>query len=342
VGLSPDEVGSPIFHEKISEFFARQFSYFRGKARVICDDQARTIHVTWSKNSDFVDPISRAMELVRQGEIRDAIPILWTALQQDPSDPSILYNLGLAYNATGQTRQAINTLGRLLEIAPNHIHGLIAIGVAFVQDSQIDNATDHLERALVLEPKNIFALRNLAACRLKQGRAENAVELLATARALAPDDIQILVSYGTALEEAGRSEEADAEYLRAIEIGGPTSWVEMAKQRRSAMAQEVLRKRGGDLRPDVVMYMSAALERFEKMNQQQIKALAMEIAMLGQSGLDINNPDKKYVLKTIPGSFTGLHLLATMYAAFQSFAPGTDVGINFSQEYQAALALRTS
>jgi hypothetical protein len=107
------------------------------------------------------------------------------------------------------------------------------------------------------------------------------------------------------------------------------------------LAQKVLRKRGGDLRPDVMMYITGSLERFSKMNAGEIKAVGMEIAMLGQNGLDINDPGKKYTLRSISGSFSGLHLVAMMYTAFQQIAPGTDVGIDFSKEYEAAKELGT-
>ena len=341
-GLEKSEVGTAAFHEQVAQFFAKQFASFRGKARVICDDQSRTIHVAWSKDAGFIEPLDRALELLRGGKIQEAIPVLWTALQQDPSNPNILYNLGVAYNEVGLNGQSIQTLARLLEIAPDHVHGLAAMGVAYMRGSQLSAAADYLEKAIELEPNNLWALRNFAACRMKQGKPELAVELLEQAIRLAPNDIQILVSYGTALEEAGRTEDADDQYLKAIKVGGPANWVDLAKTRRTELAQKVLRKRGGDLRPDVMMYITGSLERFSKMNAGEIKAVGMEIAMLGQNGLDINDPDMKYTLRSIPGSFSGLHLVAMMYTAFQQIAPGTDVGIDFSREYEAAKELGPS
>ena len=59
--------------------------------------------------------------------------------------------------------------------------------------------------------------------------------------------------------------------------------------------------------------------------------------MKGQSGLDINNPAKQYTLKSLPGEFSGLHLLAIMYAAFQKVDPSADLGADFSKEYAMAL-----
>ncbi len=54
-------------------------------------------------------------------------------------------------------------------------------------------------------------------------------------------------------------------------------------------------------------------------------------------GFSINDPSKKYLLKSLGGEFTGLQLVSIMYAAYQQFAPGQDVGIDLSEEYAAAV-----
>ena len=65
----------------------------------------------------------------------------------------------------------------------------------------------------------------------------------------------------------------------------------------------------------------------------------MEIAMLGRSGLDINNPDQKYTLSSLPGKFSGMRLLSMMYVGFQIIAPEHNVGIDLSLEYAEAKRL---
>jgi 5-methylcytosine-specific restriction enzyme B len=58
--------------------------------------------------------------------------------------------------------------------------------------------------------------------------------------------------------------------------------------------------------------------------------------ILGNKGLDINDPSKKHEIQAWSGDFTGLHLISIMYAAFQRFAPDTDIGIDLSKEYRIA------
>ena len=59
--------------------------------------------------------------------------------------------------------------------------------------------------------------------------------------------------------------------------------------------------------------------------------------MLGRSGLDINDPEPKYRLKSAPGEFSGLQLVAIMYVGLKRLAPDTDSSIDLSEEYALAM-----
>jgi hypothetical protein len=45
----------------------------------------------------------------------------------------------------------------------------------------------------------------------------------------------------------------------------------------------------------------------------------------------------KYRLKSLPGTFSGLQLLAYMYVGFKRLEPATDIGVDFAKEYEEAL-----
>ncbi len=64
--------------------------------------------------------------------------------------------------------------------------------------------------------------------------------------------------------------------------------------------------------------------------------------MFGRNGLDINDPTDRYTLKTLPGSFSGLHLLAIMYTAFRQIGPTMDTCADFGAAYQAALEMQNT
>jgi Flp pilus assembly protein TadD len=339
IGLSQTDVGGLDFTSKVSEFFASEFAKFGGRARVICNDSTQTIDVKWTKERSFKDPKDRALEMLQAGKIAEAIPLLWTLYQEHPNDTESVYNLGVAYSELGQIPKAISILERLIELAPKHVHGLIGLGVAYIRSQKLQFGEDYLRKALKLEPNNQWALKNLGACLLKQGKADEAVPVLEAAVKAAPRDVQSIIGLGQALEEIGRSDEADDQYVKAIQISGPPHLIDLAKERRTAIAQKTMRDRGV-FRPDVMMYITGALDKFANMSSKEIQAIGFEIAILGQNGLDINNPDKRYSLQSLPGTYSGLHLCSIMYTAFQDFAPGEDVGIDFSKEYQAAVSMR--
>ena len=123
--------------------------------------------------------------------------------------------------------------------------------------------------------------------------------------------------------------------------GHPASpMVEQAEKARTAFAQKRSRLVGG-FQPDVMMYIASALQTFKKGGEKQRQAIALEIAMLGRTGLDINDPTDKYTLKALTGKFSGLHLLAIMYTAFRQIDPTMDTGADFAAEYQAAAEMQS-
>jgi hypothetical protein len=98
-------------------------------------------------------------------------------------------------------------------------------------------------------------------------------------------------------------------------------------------------KADGQLRMDAVMYCLAAIEKFQAIGPGKSQAVTYEIARLGRDGLDINNPVRKYTLKSMEGEFTGMQLLAYMFVGLKQIDPSLDPGIDFEKEYQAALDL---
>ena len=89
------------------------------------------------------------------------------------------------------------------------------------------------------------------------------------------------------------------------------------------------------------MYIASALQTFEELGPKKRKAIALEIAMLGRSGLDINDPGDNYTLKSLPGKFSGLRLLAIMYTPFRQIDPTMDTGAEFSAEFKAATEMQS-
>lgn len=115
--------------------------------------------------------------------------------------------------------------------------------------------------------------------------------------------------------------------------------VRPAEELRTRIAQASIRcVDHGALRDDIVRFIAGALARFDERGPRRREETALEIALLSERGLDIADPAPKYALKTLPGAYSGLHLLAIMYAAFRQIDPAIDIGADFLREYETALA----
>ncbi len=99
---------------------------------------------------------------------------------------------------------------------------------------------------------------------------------------------------------------------------------------------ELLKKK----HPAAVWFLLGALERFDGMTEEEIKALSFEIGLLGNSGLNYASPDQKYTLSNCPGEkFSGLQLMCLMYAGFSRFAPEQNLGMDLEEPFRTALQL---
>jgi tetratricopeptide (TPR) repeat protein len=151
---------------------------------------------------------------------------------------------------------------------------------------------------------------------------------------LKPDNQVYLLALAMCLIDLKQYDEADKVLKRIIEIAPYTRQANSAKEFLTQLASMSIQGKG--LRMDVVRYCTEALGLFTKAGGDKTKTIAAEIGLLGGNGLDLNSPEQKYSLKSLPGKFSGLQLLSYMYVAFKQLDPNLDVGVDFSKEYSAA------
>ena len=86
------------------------------------------------------------------------------------------------------------------------------------------------------------------------------------------------------------------------------------------------------------MYMLGALKELKPMPQSNVHRIALEIAMVGMTG--INPKNKGYKINALPGrEFGGYEFLAYYYVSWAIAIPEkvNDLGLPFRNAYQAAL-----
>lgn len=341
--LPPDarQVGTDRFKDAVLMHFTNEYLSKGQQAVVAVDDETITV-VAFDPQED--GPLDAILPMLNAGRIAEAVSLLEALVKADPQNVDALYNLGIAYSELGQFDEAVIRLKRAVQLKPDHSRAWTGIGVAYQRMGRPDQAMEAVKKAVEADPSDGYGHRNLGAMLASAGRLEEALGHMRAARKALPDDQQAAFGVAMVLDRIGGDDEraeADELYQMIISKWPGSRVAEMAREARTKLAHQDMRAAvGGGLRPDVVMYLAGALDRFDKMKPAEVQALAMEIAIKGQSGLDINDPEQKYTLKSLPGQFSGMHLVSIMYAAFKRIAPDLDGGIDLSKEYEAALAMR--
>ena len=343
VNLLPAEarqVGTAAFKTAVMLHFAAEYGSQGQTAMVTVDDKEITVMAFPAEASalDFVLPMLKA------GKIAEAVPYLESLTKSAPANAAVLYNLGISYSEIGQYDEAIIRLKRAVQLEPEHAHAWVGIGNAYYRMRKPEQALEAFTKAVALDPNDGYTHRNLGGILIGFKRLDEAVAHLRKALNLMPDDPQSIFGLATALEELGTDEadeEADTLYQRLIQEHPTSPMVEQAEKSRTAFGHKRL-KAGSvtGFRPDVMMYIAGAMQTFKKLGAKKRQEIAFEIALLGRTGLDINDPSDKYKLKSLTGKFTGLHLLAIMYTAFRQIDPAMDTGADFDAEYKSALEMQ--
>jgi len=325
--------------DEVAEWVGRLVRRLGGRVQSAIEGDR--VVVRWTPAERRRSGPDEGVEWLRAGQHHEAVVVLELLLDVEPRNEVILYNLGMAHSDLGKLARAEDLLRRCLDIHPSHTNARVALGVALLRQGRVDDAVPVLERAVADAKDNPWAHRNLAGALHRQGNIEGALVHLRASVELNPHDARGWGGLGQALEQVGELHEADEAYKRAIELSGFGDVADAAEKGRSRIAQAAFRANGvGEERPDAVMYCLGALETFAQMTPAEIQAVGLEIALLGTKGLNVNNPDEKCRLESLPGEFTGLHLVSLMYVAFKTIAPEQDIGFDLSKEYATALALR--
>jgi tetratricopeptide (TPR) repeat protein len=203
-----------------------------------------------------------------------------------------------------------------------------------------EDALTRLQKACELEPENPYAYRNLGGALAKTGRTNEAIPHFQKFTQLVPSEPVGWYGLGEAFMAEGQAAEADAAFRRVIALTPNSQIGDAARSALTKLAELTLRQNEvlGERR-DAVFYCLGALQSFDKMTDDQIKQTMLEIAMKGEQGLDINNPDVRYTFRNIEGDFSGLKAVCYMYVAMHRFMPGVDAGIDLSKEYAKAMAM---
>jgi len=233
--------------------------------------------------------------------------------------------------------KAIKTLSECVRCYPNYSNAYVALGFAHSRLADDKRAKEFFLRALEIDPVNSYALRNLCSIYGNENDYEKTIECFEKSFSINREDQLTAYGLGYTYYHTGKLDKAVEYFKVVIALDESTKIAGLAKDLTREIAEINLKSQG--FRTDAMFYCLGALQFFDGKKSEEIREVAFEIGLKGTQGLDINNPDKKYTLTSMIGSFTGLQLVSYMYVGFKIIEPSIDTGLDLSEEYKEALKL---
>ena len=154
-----------------------------------------------------------------------ALPIFERAIEMGGTEPTLLYNYGMALRTLGNLTMA----GRAFHLAANgnvtDIDCWIALGTTRLALKQFEPAVAALQKALTLDPARTDIRTNLAIAEIGFGLAQQRLRAFASAHALlsdatrhAPGNAQTHASLANVLRDMGRFADAQAAFAQALAL----------------------------------------------------------------------------------------------------------------------------
>ena len=281
--------------------------------------------------------INYALMLIKANKLDGAKDVLEELLKSDPQDKDILYNLGMCYTELDEPERAVEILSECVRCYPNYSNAYVALGFAHSRLADDKKARDYFLRALEIDPTNSYALRNLGSIYGKENDYGKAIECFEKSFSINQEDQLTAYGIGYTYFQTGKLDKAVEYFKVVIALDESTKIASLAKDLSREIAEINLKSKG--FRTDAMFYCLGALQYFAGKKSEEIREVAFEIGLKGRQGLAVNNPDKKYTLNSMRGSFTGLQLVSYMYVGFKIIDHSLDVGLDLSEEYKAALRL---
>ena len=289
-----------------------------------------------------IEPKAYLTGLLHHGYIEDALPGL-EAMYGMVDDPDICFNLGVALSELDRVEESLVPLNKCLNLDPSYDNAAIALGVSLSKLRRFDEAEIVLKAASKIQPDNALVKQNLAGTLARSGKLAEALPIYRQAVSLAPGNGAALMGLAQCLnsiDDPEHHKESLRVYKQVVQKFPDAPYAEAAKAILNKAGQADLRKPvEGGYRPDVVEYMLGAIKQFKALPKEQVGRITLEIGMLGQSGLSINDPTKRYTLNNLDGDFSGLQLLCYMHVGMQKFDPRVDTGSGLTREYEIAKGL---
>jgi arylsulfatase A-like enzyme/Tfp pilus assembly protein PilF len=159
-----------------------------------------------------------AVELLRAGDVPQAISDLRAIVASSPLHVASRIFLGEAFEHSGQIEAALSSYTDALSVKPDSVNALVHLGTAKTSLSRFAEAQAHFEEALRRDPDSTAARFNLGLVLARQGKLDEAVVQFQETLDMDEFSDHVRVALGNVLIELGRTGDAASCFEREIAV----------------------------------------------------------------------------------------------------------------------------
>jgi Flp pilus assembly protein TadD len=161
---------------------------------------------------------NKAVALLNEGKVNEAVASLEKIVEADPTNATMQYNLGIAYERRDQYEKARQRYEEAIKLKPDFGPAFLSIGNSFMAQKNFTDAITPLTKAVELLPQSYEAAYNLGACYSNSGNYAEAEGAYKKAIAINPKEPVVHQQLGMALLGQSKKEEAKLEFQKYLEL----------------------------------------------------------------------------------------------------------------------------
>jgi len=164
-----------------------------------------------------VELVNRGTQALEKGDPAAAVSFFREALQINPKDEDLHYNLGIAYARQNMTEKAIEHYNEALRLFPDYVEAHNNLGNLLMRLRRLDEAVEHFRAAIKIMPDYASGYNNLGTALQQLGKLDEALLQFEKAVQANPDYWEARYNLGQSYLRQGRLPEARIQLEKVLQ-----------------------------------------------------------------------------------------------------------------------------
>ncbi len=224
------------FHTQAEQeiVFLRLKEKYRGKGDFI--DIAlidKELRLSWGLNQETAESDRlniEALQYARRKEFSKALSLWNQAIEKNPRDPDLHYNMALILIETKEFQSGLDKCLETIKICPIYFRAYFVLGSLYSKLRQFQTAEKYLLEGLLLQNSNVMAMVNLGAVYSILKKYKEAILLFEKVIAISPKETRAYLGLGKVYMAQGDMDNASRCLKAVIKLDGDGKFAAVARK----------------------------------------------------------------------------------------------------------------